>query len=374
MAPDKPAYRDLSPPSDPTRPTGSAGIVSHRPPTPPDHQLPPHRSSSKTPWIALGLGALAAAGATALARASRLGRETPPLYRTLKARPREYAWGEHRITYYERGPESGAPVVFVHSIHSAASAREVSEPFERLMGDHHVFAYDLLGFGASDRPDIAYEPTLYQRLLRDFLRDVVGRPAHVVATSVSAAHAVEVAATDPDLFRSLVMVNPTGLLTQAESQGARGRFLESLFRLPIVGEGLYNLLVSRLSLEYYGKKTFAHPDAEAARRVREHEYVTAHQQGARYAPAAFIGDALATNVYMALRTLTVPALSLWTDHSGPRSTAAERQAFAGVAPAIEQTRISDCGALPMDERPEELEQILRRWISGQETGGPPAGV
>jgi pimeloyl-ACP methyl ester carboxylesterase len=364
MASDKPAYRDLTPPKDPSRPLG--GSERHRPPIPADRQLPPHRSSSRAPWFALGVGALAAAGATLLARASQLGKETPPLYRTLKARPREFAWGEHRITYYERGQKDGTPVVFVHSIHAAASAREVSEPFERLMGDHHVFAYDLLGFGASDRPDVAYDATLYQRLLRDFLGQVVGRPAHVVATSVSAAHAVGVAASDPELFASLVMVNPTGLLTQAESQGTRGRLLESLFRLPVIGEGLYNLLVSRPSLEYYGKKTFAHPESETARQLREHEYTTAHQRGARYAPAAFIGDALATNVYMALRTLTVPALSVWTDHNGYRSTEAERQAFAGVAPTVEQARISDCGALPMDERPEELEQALRRWISDQD--------
>lgn len=372
MDSDKPAYRDLTPPKDPQRPLG--GTDHHRPPTPPDHQLPAHQSSSRAPWVALGLGAVAAAGATLLARASQLGRETPPLYRTLKARPREFSWGGHRITYYERGPKDSTPVVFVHSIHAAASAREVGEPFERLMGDHHVFAYDLLGFGASDRPDVTYEATLFQRLLRDFLGDVVGQPAHVVATSVSAAHAVEVAATDPELFRSLVLVNPTGLLTQAEKQGTRGRLLESLLRLPVVGEGLYNLLVSRPSLEYYGRKTFAHPDGEAARRLREHEYVTAHQRGARYAPAAFIGDALATNVYMALRTLAVPALSVWTDHNGYRSTAAERQAFAGVAPAIEQAQISDCGALPMDERPDELEQILRRWISDQEAGSRPTAI
>ena len=305
--------------------------------------------------------------AVALGAARRLGRDVPPFYRSLRARPREWSWAGHRIVWYEAGAPAaggdGAPVVLVHSIHAVASAWEVRELFARLGADRRVLAYDLLGFGASDRPDLDYDADLYQDLLRDFLREVAGGPAHVVASSLSAAHALALAAEEPELFRSLALINPTGLLTQAERPGARGRVLQNLFRTPWLGEALYNLLVSRPSLRWFGSRLYRRPELE---RATEERYAAAHQPGARYAPAAFLGDALAKNVYMALRMLDVPTLAVWSP-SEYLDTETEQEAFTAVAPAVERATIEDCGAVPHEERPEEVERALREFWGGLST-------
>ena len=45
-------------------------------------------------------------------------------------------------------------------------------------------------------------------------------------------------------------------------------------------------------------------------------------------------------------------------------TAEEQQAFAAVAPSIQQAVIEDSGALPHEERPEDVvDEIQRFWAS-----------
>lgn len=332
------------------------------------------RDGSSSGAGALGLAAAAAAAGAlvaGVAAARRLGRDTPPLYRSLRATPREWWWSGFRLVYYETGPAQAAagdggsvtaePVVLVHSIHAAASAWEMRELFARLGGERRVFALDLLGFGASERPDIDYDADLYQDLLRDFVREVVGEPAHVLASSVSASHALQAAAADASLFRSLVLVNPTGLLTQATGPDGRGRLLQNLVRLPFLGEALYNLLVSRPSLAYYGSRIYRDPAVEEEN--AEQQYATAHQPGARYAPAAFLGSALGKNVYMALRTLEVPALSIWSG-GDIVDTKRESEAYAAVAPGLRQVLIEDAGSVPHEERPEEVAEAVTGWLAG----------
>lgn len=336
---------------------------------PPESRESPPRRRGRARGRALLFTVGAVGGvAVALGAARRLGRDVPPFYRSLRARPREWSWAGHRIVWYEAGAPAAArdaaPVLLVHSIHAVASAWEMRELFARLGADRRVLAYDLLGFGASDRPDLDYDADLYQDLLRDFLREVAGGPAHVVASSLSAAHALALAAEEPGLFRSLALINPTGLLTQAERPGARGRVLQNLLRTPWLGEALYNLLVSRPSLRWLGSRLYR--DREPPETSTEERYAAAHQPGARYAPAAFLGDALARNVYMALRTLEVPALAVWSP-SGFLDNETEREAFAAVAPAVGQATIEDCGAVPHEERPDEVERVLRGFWEGPPT-------
>lgn len=311
--------------------------------------------------MAAALGTLAAVGA-GLAVARRLGRDVPPLYRSLRAAPRDWRWSGFRVVHYEAGPPEGEPVVLVHSVHAAASAWEMRELFAGLGADHRVLTYDLLGFGASDRPDVDYDATLYRDLLRDFLVEVVGGPAHVVASSVSAAHALALAEEEPELLRSVVLVNPTGLLTQAAGPGRGDRVVQNLFRTPWIGEALFNLLVSRPSLRLFSSRLYRDGALEEA--AVEQRYLAAHQPGARYAPAAFLGDAVGQNAYMALRNLRVPALAVWSDADYPLDTGRERAAFAGVAPRVPQVVIEGCGALPHEERPQEVERALREWLAG----------
>lgn len=314
-----------------------------------------------TPWVVTA-GVLGTAVA-ALAVARSLGRDTPPVVRSLRSRPRTFDWREHGVVYYQSGPAGAPPVVLVHSIHAAASAWEWRGLFPELAADHKVYAYDLLGFGASERPEVEYDADLYVELLRDFLAEVVEGPAHVVAASLSGAHALVLAAEAPELFASLTVINPTGLVTQAGGQGWGGMALETLVRTPFVGEALFNLLVSRPSLRFFAAKLYRAEDERLVDATVDHGYVTAHQENARFAPAAFLGNRLATNVEDALAALAVPTLALWTDEGGAGSTADERVAFAEAGgSALHHVFLSGLGALPHEEAPGDVAAVVRREV------------
>lgn len=322
---------------------------------------PPRRGRRWTPWVVTA-GVVGGAIA-ALAVARSLGRDTPPVVRSLRARPRTFDWREHGIVYYETGRADAPPVVLVHSIHAAASAWEWRAVFGDLGADHHVFAYDLLGFGASERPDADYDAELYAELLRDFLVEVVDGPAHVVASSLSGAHALVLAAEAPELFASLTVINPVGLVAQAGGQGWGGMALETLVRTPFVGEALFNLLVSRPSLRFFASKLYRPENGRLVDSIVDHGYVTAHQENARFAPAAFVGGALKADVEAALGALAVPALAVWSDETGAGPSHDEREAFAEVGgAALRHVHLPGLGALPHEESPAELVALVREEI------------
>ena len=319
--------------------------------------------------LAAAAGGLAA-GLWSLTRAGR--RHAPPLAATLPAAAESWRWRGHRIATYRRG--DGPPVVLVHSIHAAASAREGGELFRRLAADRTVHAYDLLGFGASERPPLDYRADLYVELLGDFLPEVVGEPADVIASSLSGGHALQAACRWPERFRSLVLVNPTGLVTLANGRGPGRRLAEAALRAPLVGDALFGALVSRPSLAWYDRQ--AYRDPRLVDTLLDHQWATTHQPNARFAPAAFLGNSLATNVARALKRLSVPALAVWTPPSGFQDTDAESRAFAHLNPHLDTRTIDDCGALPQQERPADFEAVVREWWEGVDVvaagGGQPA--
>lgn len=331
------------------------------------------RSRAGVLFAGIGGGVLGTA-LGGLAILSRLGEDVAPLTRTLDAEPRIFNWRGHRVIFYQKG--QGEPVLLLHSINGAASAFEMRELFDRLSQGHQVFAVDLLGFGASDRPAIRYQADLYIDLIHDFLRGVIGAPAHVVASSLSAAFAIKVAAREPQAVKSLVLVDPTGMETLAGGQGAVGRIIEGLFRAPLLGQAAFNALVSRPSIRYYLARAHNAPEKVDEAMV-EQNYRTAHQEGARFSAAAFIGRALNVDLRGVLPTLNARTLVLWTE-SDFQDTDRERQAFARANNRLQMRTIPESGGLIYDVQPERFVGIVREFWSGEKAGArgaqPQAGA
>ena len=130
----------------------------------------------------------------------------------LAGRTRFYHWRYkeeiHNIFYKSIG--GGPPILLIHSIHAAASSFEMRKIHSALADQFTVYTLDLLGFGLSDRPALHYDAELYIALIHDFIRDVIGESASVLACSLSAAHAIENAARHPEQFETLVLVAAYG--------------------------------------------------------------------------------------------------------------------------------------------------------------------
>ncbi|MFB6069710.1 MAG: alpha/beta fold hydrolase [Halanaeroarchaeum sp.] len=273
-----------------------------------------------------------------------------PLSPALSGRDRTYRWRGYDVRYVEAGDPDRPDVVLLHGIHAAASAREFHRIFGALAGRYHVLAPDLPGFGTSDRPPVVYDGGTYEGFLRDFLADVADEPL-VVASSLTASFAAVAAAETP--VSGLVLVNLT------EDTGSRSAAVRELFRLPVIGQALFDLLVSRPSIAYFDRR-FAYADPGALEGdVVDYQWRTAHQPNARYAPASFVGGFLEPSRPLAdsLGALDVPVTLVWGNR-GPFSAADRRRALAETADAT-LVVIAEAAGLVHEEHPDAFIDAIR---------------
>ncbi|HEX9038948.1 MAG TPA: alpha/beta fold hydrolase [Ktedonobacterales bacterium] len=316
------------------------------------------------PWrTAAEIAAITASAAGALALANRLarlgvGEPEPPLH----GQAGYYPWTHGSVHYIARG--RGPAVALIHGIYPGASSFEYRKVFERLADRYRVFALDLLGFGLSGRPAVTYTPGLYVELIEDFLSQVVGaadHPVTVVAPGLSAAFVIHAAARRPDHFSGLALIEPAGLPVDARGTGSALATLQrALLRSPLLGEALYNLVVSRPGLRA-GLGYSAYSDFRAVSDdIVDQFYTMAHQPGARFAPADALAGALFTPVSATFASMTTPTLILWgrRDHRMPVSRA---RAFQELRPDLD-LRVFPTGGLPQEEAPDAFLRALLGWM------------
>ncbi len=271
-----------------------------------------------------------------------------------------YGWLHGDIAYQRLG--DGPPLVLLHSFGPGHSAREWRDSAELLAAHHQVFAPDLLGWGASDKPSITYDGELYIRWLADFLRDVVRRPAAVVAAGLPSAYAVQVAADHPRLISSLAMVVPLGIDLHGDEPDLKDAIVHRLLRLPILGTAALNLFTSRSGISsYLRQEVYSSPEVVDDALVDEH-YRTSHASGAQAALAAYLSGYLNHGVREVLPRLDLPVWVAW----GRRC----------VTPAVETSDLwlrylsnaqlevlEQSGSLPHAESPSELSGKLELFLT-----------
>ncbi|QRN82982.1 alpha/beta hydrolase [Chloroflexota bacterium] len=203
-----------------------------------------------------------------------------------------------RLGYYADLSGKGTPLVLLHSINAAPSALEMKPIFDHYRGKRPIYALDLPGFGFSDRSDRLYSARLYQDAIVEFIREVVGKSADVVALSLSCEFAALAAVYSPEWIRSLVMISPTGfkqprtdkISQRARQHGAQSQVYAGL-AVPLWNRPFYDLVSSRPSIQHFLNLSF---EGYVPPSFVDYAYVTAHQLGAQYAPTYFLSGKLFT--------------------------------------------------------------------------------
>lgn len=306
--------------------------------------------------LGLGAGLGAAVGLEAFNRSVTVSEVEP----SLPVGPTYWKWRYGGVAVYEAGDPSNPPILLLHGHNAAASAFEMRYPFALLSGRYHVYAPDLLGYGLSGRPAIEYTPQLYMELVEDVLREVVQRPAAVVASSLTGAHAIEVASRLPEWITSLVLLCPTGL-RRLTKQAASGAAIESAFRSPVLGEAMFNALVSRPSLRYFLEKQSYFDPNNVTEELLDSYYNTSHASGARYAPVAFVAGSLYWDAGDAWTRLEQPILLVW-GREATFTPVTDAAVFLATNPAAQLEEINHAGVLPHDEQPEQVANIIMEWL------------
>ena len=307
---------------------------------------------------ALLLGGAVTAGLGALNVA--LERRAGPIYNAVGGESKYYLWSKGDVFYAVKGV--GQPVVLVHGINAAASSYEMRKNFQPLSEDFLVYAVDLLGFGLSDRPPLVYTAEVYVKLLGDFLTNVVREPADIVASSLSAAFAVAVAQRHPELVRRLVLINPTGIDVLSEDPGpAQLAFLQFL-RSPIFGTAVFNAVASRASIAGFLKSQTYYDASLVTDEMVDYYYDSAHQAGAKWAPASFLSGYLNIDIRWPWTQLKQPTIIAWGRHSKitPLSGA---EMFLKLNPEAKLQVFEKSSLVPHDEEAEEFNQTVKKALA-----------
>ena len=304
------------------------------------------------------------AGVAALAavNASIQRRVPEPDDSALGGEARLFPWKYGQIFYKEAGLNNpGLPIVFIHGIGAGVSSFMWRKNFDELAKDSHVFAFDLLGFGFSDKPPAApYSADLYVELISDFIREVAGGRANVVASSLGASYAVRVADEHPELVNALVLNAPAGYDTMNTRPGMAGAAFYGLLQSPVLGTSFYNVMSSERSIRDYARRTLFYDYRRVTDRLVAHLYATSHQPGAQHAIAAFMSGYLNA----AFSRLVQRSVLVWgkQDFSTP---VAKATMLMDLNPRARLEVFDYCRVMPEQEHPEQFNALMREWFKPQ---------
>ncbi len=271
-----------------------------------------------------------------------------------------YAWKGGDVVFQRLG--EGPPLVLVHSLGPGHSSTEWRRAAEVLATGYRVHVPDLPGWGRSEKSAPAYDSELYIELLADFLKDVVGERAVVVAAGLPAAYSVQLGVDQPELVRALALVVPLGIEMHGDEPDLKDAVVHRLLRLPILGTSALNLFTSRSAIaNYLSREVYAWPALVDDALVEEH-YRSSHLPGAHAALAAYLSGYLNHGVSDALGRLAVPLWIAWGRRAASPSVETA-DLWLRHLPEAEIEVLEQCGILPHAESPEEFCRKLEQFLT-----------
>ena len=151
-----------------------------------------------------------------------------------------YSFKYGNIFYKVSG--EGEPVLLIHDINECSSGMEWIYLEKKLSKTHKVYTIDLLGCGRSDKPKLDYNTFLYVQLITDFIRDVIGEPADIIATGKSVAPVVMSAKLKEEDIDRIMFINPADLVELAEVPDRFSKIKKAIIICPVLGKFIYHRL------------------------------------------------------------------------------------------------------------------------------------
>ena len=282
----------------------------------------------------------------------------------LTGEERRYPWKYGDMFYEVKGSREAKPLVLIHGFGPGASSYEWRKNIDALSEQFHVYALDLLGFGLSDHPSVNYDAEIYTDLLNDFIHEVVGKPAIVVAHGLTSAYVIAAAYRRPQLFERLVLVAAPPVILTEDYPGPLLDALKFVLRAPIVGEFIYNLLSSRQAIRgYYDGQGYHNPGLITDELV-EYIYTSAHQPNSRYALASLQGGHLNLDVHEPLSRLQMPVTAIW-GREGLLPPAEASAAFKRANANIDVRIVDKSTTQVQDEQAAQFNNIIREFAGAK---------
>lgn len=171
-----------------------------------------------------------------------------------------FKWKYGNISYNKYG--SGSPLVLIHELKCGSSNIEWNKIYESLGKNHTLYIIDLLGCGLSDKPYITYTNFLYVQLINDFITEIIGEPADIVASGNSSAIAAMTNQYNGANINKMIFINPDSSLLDNPNTSEGKKVYEYLVGIPVFGTSLFNYLNSRDNMKKNSSKKFVNPELE----------------------------------------------------------------------------------------------------------------
>lgn len=217
--------------------------------------------------------------------------------------------GLGEVVYHEAG--HGRPLIFVHNIGLGASSYEWARVYPAFADRWRVIAPDLVGFGESSRPNVAYEAADYVQMLAEFIRAIECSEAPIViASGLGAGLCVRLAVEHPELVARLILHMPNG--TGDCGQHRLTMFARFIYRLPLLARFLYrNHLSTRAAVAHWLRRAVFIDGERVSEEMIDVIATCAQQPGAEFAAVRWMGGSLRLDLEAALNALTRPVALIW---------------------------------------------------------------
>ncbi len=333
----------------------------------PKYEAPKLVKKAGFPWGKTLAGTGLAYGGLAVLN-TRVWSNVPPLQSKLEGEGHYYRSRQGVIFYKEAGQDQDnqPPVVLVHGIGAGNHSYEWEPNFGAIAAQHKTYAFDLLGFGNSERPALKYTAEVYIKQLTEFLDQVVARPAIVVASSLSSSYAVQVAFRRPQLVQKLILMEPSGIF---RGQGISGPNLAgplsgaaySVLRAPVLGKAIYSGVASHSGVKSFMENQMFYDKINATPERVEQYWTAAHQEGAEYAPPSFFTGLLNAEIGETLGKIQQPVLIFWGKES-MITPPAEREEISMKNPKAQVETIERARLALNQEHPDQFNKIALDFL------------
>jgi len=113
------------------------------------------------------------------------------------------------IVYHKQG-ETNEKIVFLHGGALDNAMMSWEEIIELMGNQYDIYAIDMLGFGASDKPDIEYSIPMYVEFLHNILQQLDIEKTHLVGLSMGGGVSIGFSLKFPQLVDKLILVDSLG--------------------------------------------------------------------------------------------------------------------------------------------------------------------
>ena len=272
-----------------------------------------------------------------------------------------YEWRFGKIRYTKKG--SGTPLLLLHDLSVGSSSYEFHELIDSLSKEHEVYALDFLGYGLSDKPNITFTNFMYVQLVTDFVKNIIGKKADVIATGDSCPIAVMTCHNNPEVFGKLIFINPQSLYQLNQIPSKQTKLLKLLIETPILGTFVYNMLTTKSSFE----KTFREEYFSNPYNIDEKDILSYFEAShtpdynSKFAFSSHMGRYLNINILHALKEINHSIYIIAGENKTDVNTIVDNYIYYNSA--IEHVYIPQTKQLPHMEKPAEVLEQLEMFLN-----------